>query len=209
MVTYGKIKKITALVRITLPLIYPAAILFLLAIMAGFFLNIIAFFLFYTLTLLYLIFVVISFTFDICLVKRLTPFFIEVRVPFLHKSTIFQKADKKMVRKITCREIYIKLAKEKTTLPKNLRADWEYNAITHQTLINHLQKSEIVDANGVKNYGSGFNSSLKTEQKQLIGKRCKKCLYGQTCYYKRKAQMKRRFFIIKFRTKSASLSLET
>lgn len=203
------IKKIVAKIFFAFPLIILAAFL-LVAAYITYINSFIIISLFFEVSFyIYLCWLIICLVFDVGIVNRLTTFFVEIKVPLMHKHLLVQKADRKTLKHMTCREVYVKLAKEKVTLPKSLRTDCEYSLTTHQTVINHLQKSGIVAETGIKKYGSGFNSSLRTEQKQLIGKRCKKCLYGQTCYYKRKAQMKRRFFIIKFRTKSASLSLET
>ena len=183
-------------------LIYPVIILWFLLFAAILAHNFIGALLFWASAIVYLLAVCISFFFESGLVKRLSNFFIAFRIPFVRQSIIAQKSSRRNLKKLSCKEIFSELRYEKTRLPKSLKRDWTYLAITHQTVINHVIKSGVIDEKGLKIHRISYQSSLRMEHRLLTGKRCRKCPNRKMCYFKKKAKQKRGFYWIQFHTKS-------
>lgn len=196
------IRKIYKQCLLTIWTLYPTLISFVLGILSCQFQYWEWSFLFFAIALIYTVVFLVSMAFDVGFVKRLTDFFVEVKIPFMRRSVIFQKPSRKALSRLTCREVYARLRDEKAELPKSFRQNWTYLAITHQTVITHLLKVEGIDEKRLNTREPDYQSSLWLEQKSLTGKRCRKCSNKQICHYRKKAKEKRPFYWIQFHTKS-------
>lgn len=137
-------------------------------------------------------------------VRRLSPFFIEIKIPFFRCSIISQKPSKVVVAEIDCEKIIRNLYKEMNTLPNQLTNNWTYIAITHDPVIRALTRRRGI----INSYGLTFKLNcgkvrFKQIQRALLKGRCKECQPNKRneCEYRKMGEKKRRFYLIKFHTK--------
>lgn len=106
------------------------------------------------------------------IVHRLTTDFVELKIPMIKGSVISQKRRNITDDSITlsgrlCKPILKELKNEKKSLPKSLKSDWTYLAITHKTIIDHLNISKVMDERRFRIKYSCFKESLNFTQKNF------------------------------------------
>lgn len=80
--------------------------------------------------------------------KRLSPFFIEIKIPFLQCSIIAQRIRKKHFKGKDCGTIINELLNDEIIYKtiQQLRSSWQYVTLTHKTVIDIVYASERVYA---------------------------------------------------------------
>lgn len=137
-------------------------------------------------------------------VRRLSPFFIEIKIPFFRCSIISQKPSKVVVAETDCEKIIRNLYREMNTLPNQLTNNWTYIAITHDSVIRALTRRQgVINSYGLTLKLNCGKVRFKQIQRALLKGRCKECQPNKRneCEYRKMGEKRRRFYLIKFHTK--------
>lgn len=145
--------------------------------------------------------IITSFVFDIWSCKRLSPFFIEHKIPLLKASVISQHPKRSELSCKTCPEILKELS-DVETIKHNLKPNWTYLAVTHQTVIKRLRKSSV----DIIWSRSCYRQSLKSTQEKFLKGLCKRCPTTKfdCCRILKYGAVPRQFYLVKFRTAASA-----